>query len=60
MVALFAFIPICLALVAPATWRIPLSGLGGILMVVAFIMMVRRDRAVHAEERRDHPDHLPG
>jgi uncharacterized membrane protein len=47
-VLLAAFVPLLGASVAPVALRVPLVGVGGLIVAVGLAMLVRRDRAVRA------------
>jgi hypothetical protein len=52
-VGLVAFLPVSVAALVPQPWRTSLAALTGVLMSIAFVMLIRRDRAVRAEELRE-------
>lgn len=54
-----AFVPILLALVAPAPLRMPLLGVSAVLMAAGLTMLVRHDRRVR-EVPDTTPDATPG
>ncbi len=52
-VCLASFVPVCIAIVAPPEWKVPLIGLAGAVMMASIVMLIRQYRQAGEQQTRE-------